>query len=83
MALASQLTAIAKLCRAPALTEMHDGGELAALPLAVSEVDARLPGGLTLGHLRDVIEDSSPGEYPTSRPYSPRAYSRLRLSAVA
>lgn len=43
---------------------MHDGRGLAALPFGVSEVDARLlGGGLTLGHLYDVIEDSSAGEY--------------------
>src|SRR4051812_44890988 len=64
MALASPPIAIAELRRTLERMENHGDRELAALPFGVSELDRRLPGGgLTLGHLHEVIEGGPAGEY--------------------
>jgi protein ImuA len=64
MALASPPIAIAELRRTLERMESHGERELAALVFGVAEVDSRLPGGgLTLGHLHEVIEGGPAGEY--------------------
>ena len=64
MALATPPIAIAELRRTLERMEQHGGRELAALPFGVDELDRRLPGGgLTLGHLHEVMEGGPAGEY--------------------
>src|SRR5215203_4911704 len=64
MVRAGPRTIISDLRRALERVERQGSRELAALPFGISELDARLPGGgLTLGHLHEVIENGPAGEY--------------------
>jgi protein ImuA len=64
MALASPPIAIAELRRTLERMESHGDRERAALPFDIRDIDSRLPGGgLTLGHLHEVIEGGPASEY--------------------
>ena len=57
-------TIISDLRRALERVVRQGSRELAALPFGISELDAKLPGGgLSLGHLHEVIEGGAAGEY--------------------
>jgi protein ImuA len=67
MALASPPIAIAELRRTLERMESHGDRELSTLPFGVAKLDERLPGGgLTLGHLHEVIEGGPAGEMARS-----------------
>jgi protein ImuA len=64
MAAASPPIAIAELRRWLARAESHGPAAGAVLPFGIPALDHHLPnGGLALGHLHEVIEDGTAGEY--------------------
>jgi protein ImuA len=64
MALAGPPIAIADLRRQLERMESHGDRERTALPFDISDVDSRLlGGGLTLGHMHEVIEGGPAAEY--------------------
>jgi len=64
MAAASPPTAIAELRRQLGRMESRSRSEATVLPFGLSDIDSNLPGGgLALGHVHEVVETGSAGEY--------------------